>query len=85
MWFIRYCLFDAITGPTVFVGISLMLRAVIFLAQPVQQQTWTNNNDGLWCWMPSIAVDVDGNAAIGYSASSRSMFPGIRYAGRLAS
>ena len=34
--------------------------------------------------MPSIAVDENGNAAIGYSTSSASMFPGIRYAGRFA-
>ena len=34
--------------------------------------------------MPSIAVDASGNTAIGYSTSSSTMFPGIRYAGRLA-
>ena len=34
--------------------------------------------------MPSIAVDSAGNTAIGYSLSSSSSFPGIRYAGRLA-
>ena len=34
--------------------------------------------------MPSIAVDQSGNTAIGYAASSPSLFPGIRYAGRLA-
>lgn len=55
-----------------------------FPATPVQQQTWTNGNDGVWRFMPSIAVDSCGNAAIGYSGSSSSMFPGIRYAGRLA-
>ena len=43
-----------------------------FPATPVQQQTWTNNNDGLWRWMPSIAVDQAGNTAIGYSVSSPS-------------
>ena len=32
--------------------------------------------------MPSIAVDANGNVAIGYSVSSQSIFPGIRYAGR---
>ena len=35
-------------------------------------------------WMPSIAVDQNGNAAIGYSISSAEIFPSIRYAGRLA-
>jgi len=55
-----------------------------FPATPVQQQTWTNGGDGVWRFMPSIAVDSCGNTAIGYSSSSSSMFPGIRYAGRLA-
>jgi hypothetical protein len=51
----------------------------------VQQQDWRNGNDGLWRWMPSIAVDANGNTAIGYSVSGPSLFPGIRYAGRFAS
>ena len=55
-----------------------------FPATPVQQQTWTNGGDGLYRFMPSVAVDNSGNAAIGYSVSSSSIFPGIRYAGRLA-
>jgi hypothetical protein len=36
-------------------------------------------------WMASVAMDRDGNLAVGYSASSSSVFPSIRYAGRLAS
>ena len=56
-----------------------------FPATPVQQQDWSNGNDGLWRWMPSIAVDQNGNMAIGYSTSSANDFPGIRYAGRFAS
>src|SRR5207247_7601166 len=55
-----------------------------FPATPAQQQSWTNGNDGLWRWLPSIAVDADGNTAIGYSTSSTTIFPSIRYAGRLA-
>ena len=52
---------------------------------PVQQQIWTNlNNDGVSRWMPSLAVDRLGDMAIGYSASSSSVFPSVRYAGRLA-
>src|SRR5205807_985450 len=35
-------------------------------------------------WMGSIAMDRDGNIAAGYSVSSSSVFPSIRYAGRLA-
>ena len=67
-----------------FAGINSMLPAAIFLLTPVQQQSWTNGNDGLWRWMPSIAADQNGNVAIGYSTSSPSIFPSIRYAGRLA-
>ena len=55
-----------------------------FPATAVQQEDWSNGNDGLWRFMPSIAVDQNGDTAIGYSVSSPSMFPGIRYAGRLA-
>ena len=56
-----------------------------FPATPVQQQTWTNGNDGLYRFMSSIAVDKAGNTAIGYATSSSTAFPGIRYAGRLVS
>ena len=53
-------------------------------ATPVQQQTFNNGADGFWRWMPSIAVDAQGNMAIGYSVSSGTSEPSIRYAGRLA-
>ncbi|HEX9942745.1 MAG TPA: hypothetical protein VGG03_12055 [Thermoanaerobaculia bacterium] len=35
-------------------------------------------------WMGSVAMDKDGSLALGYSVSSGTVFPGIRYAGRLA-
>jgi len=35
-------------------------------------------------WMGSLAVDRDGNMAVGYSASSSSIYPEIRLTGRLA-
>ena len=35
-------------------------------------------------WMGSAAMDSAGNIAIGYSVSSTSVYPSIRYAGRLA-
>ena len=50
---------------------------------PSVYQQSTYQPDSTYRWMPSIAVDGSGNAAIGYSASSSSIFPGIRYAGRL--
>ncbi|MBK9527972.1 MAG: hypothetical protein IPO41_06550 [Acidobacteria bacterium] len=40
--------------------------------------------DGIHRWMGSIAMDRDGNMALGYSVSSATdVFPGIRYTGRL--
>ncbi|HEX2623189.1 MAG TPA: hypothetical protein VHL11_23675, partial [Phototrophicaceae bacterium] len=36
-------------------------------------------------WMSTIAMDGNGNIALGYDVSSSSVFPGIRYTGRLAS
>ena len=36
-------------------------------------------------WMGSAAMDKDGNIAVGYSASSSSVYPSIRYVTRLAS
>ena len=71
-------------GPTAVRWYQFDVSGGTFPATPVQQQDWSNGNDGLWRWMPSIAVDENGNAAIGYSTSSASMFPGIRYAGRFA-
>lgn len=35
-------------------------------------------------WMSSAAMDGQGNLAVGYSCSSTSIYPSIRYAGRLA-
>jgi hypothetical protein len=71
-------------GPTAVRWYQFDVTGGTFPATPVQQQDWSNGNDGLWRWMPSIAVDANGNVAIGYSVSSQSIFPGIRYAGRLA-
>jgi hypothetical protein len=48
-----------------------------------QQSTWAP--DLLNRFMPSLAVDKKGNMAVGYSVSDASMYPAIRYAGRLAS
>ena len=47
------------------------------------QQGSLNPGDDVNRWMASIAADRDGNAAIGYSVSNSSVYPGIRYSGRL--
>ena len=48
-------------------------------------QESTYQPDSTWRWMGSAAMDGDGNIAIGYSASSSTIFPQLRYAGRLSS
>jgi hypothetical protein len=48
-------------------------------------QESTYQPDGTWRWMGSAAMDGSGNLALGFSASSSSIVPGLRYAGRLAS
>ncbi|MHB1356825.1 MAG: carboxypeptidase regulatory-like domain-containing protein, partial [Anaerolineae bacterium] len=40
--------------------------------------------DGLYRWMGSVALDYAGNMALGYSVSSSTIYPSIRYTGRLA-
>jgi len=50
---------------------------------PAQQQIYAPDAL-LHRWMGSLAVDQDGNMALGYSVSSSSTFPGIAYSGRLA-
>lgn len=50
---------------------------------PSVHQSGTYQPDSSYRWMPSLAVDKQGNMAVGYSVSSSSMYPAIRYAGRL--
>src|ERR1700704_1497416 len=46
-------------------------------------QESTYQPDTTWRWMGSAAMDQQGNLAVGYSASSSSINPQIRYAGRV--
>jgi hypothetical protein len=48
-----------------------------------QQGTFAPDSNNRW--MASIAMDQMGDIAVGYSVSSASMYPGIRYTGRLQS
>ena len=51
----------------------------------VYQQGTYGPDDGVNRWMGSVALDGNGNMAVGYSVSDDTeTFPGIRYAGRLA-
>jgi hypothetical protein len=48
------------------------------------RQERTYQPDSTWRWMGSIASDNQGNIALGFSASSATIHPQIRYAGRSA-
>ena len=50
---------------------------------PAVYQQGTYSPDATYRWMGSIAHDKHGNIAVGYSASSSSVYPSIRYTGRL--
>ena len=52
-------------------------------APTVYQQGTLGTSDGIHRWMGSIGMDKQGNIALGYSASSSSVNPSIRYTGRL--
>lgn len=73
------------SGPTAIRWYQFDVTGNTIPATPAQQQSFNNGGDGLYRWMPSLNVDSRGNLAIGYSASSTTVDPGIRYAGRLAS
>ena len=73
-----------LTGPTAVRWYQFNMTGNTIPATPAQQQDWNNGADGLFRWMPSINVDWQGNVAIGYSTSSTTLNPEIRYAGRLA-
>jgi hypothetical protein len=51
----------------------------------VHQQGTYAPDDGLFRWTGSIAMDAEGNMALGYTASSSEQAPSIRYTARRAS
>ncbi|HKQ06744.1 MAG TPA: C25 family cysteine peptidase [Blastocatellia bacterium] len=73
------------TGPTAIRWYQFNVTGGTIPATPLQQQTFNNGADGLWRFMPSIAVDALGNMSIGYMTSSSTTEPSITYAGRLVS
>lgn len=50
---------------------------------PTVYQQGTYAPDATYRWMGSIAMDRTGNIALGYSVSSATLSPGIRYSGRV--
>ncbi len=51
---------------------------------PVVSQQGTFAPDANYRWMPSIAMDRVGDIAVGYSVSSSSLYPAVRYTGRVS-
>jgi len=51
--------------------------------QIYQQGTYSPDNEHRW--MGSVAMDINGNIALGYTASTSSTYPSIRYTGRFSS
>jgi len=84
LWADQTIILNYPNGPTAVRWYQFDVTGGNFPATPAQQEDWANGNDGLFRWMPSIAVDQNGNMAIGYSTSSSTIFPNIRYAGRFA-
>jgi len=58
------------------------LRSITSGTESVFQEG-TYQPDSTYRWMPSAAMDKAGDIAVGYSASSSSVDPSLRYAGRL--
>jgi len=74
------------TGPKGIQWAQLNVSGGTISTTPVQQQIYGNlGSDGVHRWMGSLAVDKGGDMALGYSASSSTLNPDIRYNGRLAS
>ena len=84
LWTSQTTMLNYPNGPSAIRWHQFDVTGGVFPANAAQQQDFSNGNDGNWRFMPSIAVDASGNTAIGYAISNTNMFPGIRYAGRLA-
>jgi uncharacterized repeat protein (TIGR01451 family) len=73
------------TGPAGIQWAQLNVTGGVIAATPVQQQIYGDlAADGVHRWLGSLAVDKQGNMALGYSASRNTVAPDIRYNGRLA-
>jgi hypothetical protein len=74
-----------IPGPTQTQWAQINVTGGTVAPTPVQQQIYAPDTT-LSRWMSSLAVDAQGNMALGYSTSGAAVpdFPSIAYAGRLA-
>jgi hypothetical protein len=73
------------TSPVTMQWAQLNVTGGVISTTPAQQQIYSPDT-ALHRWMGSIAADVQGNVALGYSTSNGTSpnFPSIAYAGRLA-
>jgi hypothetical protein len=65
-------------------GVRWYQLANLTSGTPAVLQQGTFSPDSNSRWMGSIAMDKVGDIAVGYSASSSSVFPSVRYTGRLS-
>lgn len=74
------------TGPTGIQWAQINVTGGTVSTTPLQQQKY-DPADTLYRFMPSLAVDGQGNMALGYSTSNATApnYPSIAYSGRLAS
>jgi hypothetical protein len=84
--YVNHTVRTSATGPDGIQWAQINVTGGTIATTPVQQQIYGNvGGDGVHRWMGSLAVDGQGNIALGYSASKSGMNPAIRYNGRLAS
>ncbi len=74
----------SVTSPTSASGIRWYELRINSGSPSVYQQGTFAPADTTARWMGSVAMDRNGNIAVGYSASSTSIKPGIRFTGRCA-
>ncbi len=76
---------DTASGTTAMQWAQINVTGGTVVTTPVQQQIYAPDTT-LYRWMGSLAVDAQGNMALGFSTSNGTSpnFPSIAYAGRLA-
>src|SRR5213595_2795318 len=73
LWADQTTILNFPNGPTIIRWYQFDVTGGNFPGTAVQQQDWSNGNDGVWRFMPSIAVDQSGDTAIGYYSFSSTM------------
>jgi hypothetical protein len=81
-WVVNHSVKVSGNNRTQVVGVRWYELRNLATAAPSVFQQGTFSPDSTSRWMGSIAMDKAGNIALGYSASSSSVFPSLRYTGR---